>query len=134
MQSIEVIFWVVLALIWLVSGSLIRRRTRKEKETYEQPEEEPVEIFPREEKSEEESIPVGEKILVTLPPVKEREIPETMEVKEEPKPEVKVSPALGPICEKPEIELNDLETLRRWILISEILGPPRAKRYFRKIR
>jgi hypothetical protein len=50
--------------------------------------------------------------------------------------EVKVRPVLEPIpeMEELEIELTDLETVGRGILISEILGPPRAKKPFRRIR
>ena len=151
MEGIEVIFWVVLAVIWLISGSLIRRRSRRERErfqmereAYGKPEEETVEMFPEEEgsevfevfKGEEEVTPVSEELPIILPPVKEPEIAETIEVKEVPEMEVKVRPVLEPIpeMEELEIELRDLETLGQGILISEILGPPRAKKPFRKIR
>jgi len=150
MEGIEVIFWVVLAVIWLISGSLIRRRSRRERErfqmereAYGKPEEETVEMFPEEEgsevfevfKGEEEVTPVSEELPIILPPVKEPEIAETIEVKEVPEMEVKVRPVLEPIpeIEELEIELRDLETLGQGILISEILGPPRAKKPFRKI-
>jgi hypothetical protein len=151
MEGREVIFWIILALIWLISGSLIRRRSRKERErlqgegeAYREPEEETVGMFPEEEgsevfevfKGEEEVTPVSEQLPIILPPVKEPEIAETIEVKEVPEMEVKVPPALEPIpeMEELEIELTDLETVGRGILISEILGPPRAKKPFRKIR
>jgi len=151
MEGIEVIFWVVLAVIWLISGSLIRRRSRRERErfqmereAYGKPEEETVEMFPEEEgsevfevfKGEEEVTPVSEELPIILSPVKEPEIAETIEVKEVPEMEVKVRPVLEPIpeMEELEIELRDLETLGQGILISEILGPPRAKKPFRKIR
>jgi len=151
MEGREVIFWVILALIWLISGSLIRRRSRRERErlqgegeAYREPEEETVEMFPEEEgsevfevfKGEEEVTPVSEQLPIILPPVKEPEIAETIEVKEVPEMEVKVRPVLEPIpeMEELEIELRDLETVGQGILISEILGPPRAKKPFVRIR
>jgi len=151
MEGIEVIFWVVLALVWLISGSLLRKRSRREKErlqeekeAYAEPEEETVEMFPKEELSEvfkvlrgeEKGIPVSEQPPVVLLPVKEPEVTKTIEVKKLPEREIRVPPVFepGPEVEELEIELEDLETLRRGILISEILGPPRAKRPFRKIR
>jgi len=151
MEGIEVIFWVVLALVWLISGSLLRKRSRREKErlqeqeeAYAKPEEETVGMFPEEEisevfevlRGEEKSIPISEQPPVILPPVEEPEVTETMEVKKLPEREVRVSPVLEPSPEEEEleIELEDLETLGRGILISEILGPPRAKKPFRMIR
>jgi len=150
MEGIEVIFWVVLALIWLISGSLLRKRSRREKErlqeegeAYAEPEEETGGMFPEEELSEvfevlrgeEKGIPVSEQPPVILPPVEEPEVTETMEVKKVPEREVRVPPILEPSPEEEEmeIELEDLETLGRGILISEILGPPRAKKPFRRI-
>jgi len=49
--------------------------------------------------------------------------------------EIRIPPIFEPSPEEEEveIELRDLETLGRGILISEILGPPRAKRPFRRI-
>jgi len=151
MEGIEVIFWVILALIWLISGSLIRRRSRKERErlkgeeeVYGKPEEEAAGRVVEEEirevfellEGEEQGIPVSEPPSITLPSVKEPEVVETIEVKEVPVMEFVPPPALPmiPEMEELEIELTDLETLSRGILISEILGPPRAKRPFRKIR
>ncbi len=150
MEGIEVIFWVVLALVWLISGSLLRKRSRREKErlqeqreAYAEPEEETVEMFPEEELSEvfkvlrgeEKGIPVSEQPPIVLPPVEEPEVTETIEVKKLPEREIRVSPVFEPSPEEEEleIELEDLETLGRGILISEILGPPRAKKPFRKI-
>ncbi|MBA7510174.1 hypothetical protein ES705_02149 [subsurface metagenome] len=150
MEGIEVIFWVVLALVWLISGSLLRKRSRREKErlqeeeeAYAEPKEETVGMFPEEELSEvfevlrgeEKSIPVSEQPPIVLPPVEEPEVTETMEVKKLPEREVRVPPVLEPSPEEEEleIELEDLETLGRGILISEILGPPRAKKPFRRI-
>ena len=114
-----------------------------EREAYGKPEEETVEMFPEEEgsevfevfKGEEEVTPVSEELPIILSPVKEPEIAETIEVKEVPEMKVKVRPVLEPIpeMEELEIELRDLETLGQGILISEILGPPRAKKPFRKI-
>jgi len=151
MKGIEVIFWVVLALVWLISGSLLRRRSRREKErlqkegeTYTEPEKETAGMFPEEEVSEvfevlegeEKGIPVSEQPPIILPPVKEPEAVKSVEVREVPEMEVRAVPALppSPEVEELEIELRDLETLGRGILISEILGPPRAKRPFRRIR
>jgi len=151
MEGIEVLFWVVLALVWLISGSLLRKRSRREKErlqeqreAYAEPEEETVEMFPEEELSEvfkvlrgeEKGIPVSEQPPIVLPPVEEPEVTETIEVKKLPEREIRVPPVLEPSPEEEEleIELEDLETLGRGILISEILGPPRAKRPFRRIR
>lgn len=151
MEGIEVIFWVVLALVWLISGSLLRKRSRREKErlqeereAYAEPEEETVEMFPEEELSEvfkvlrgeEKGIPVSEQPPIVLPPVEEPEVTETMEVKKLPEREIRVTPVFEPSSEgeELEIELEDLETLGRGILISEILGPPRAKKPFRRIR
>jgi hypothetical protein len=151
MEGIEVIFWVVLALVWLISGSLLRKRSRREKErlqeqreAYAEPEEETVEMFPEEELSEvfkvlrgeEKGIPVSEQFPIVLPPVEEPEVTETIEVKKLPEREIKVPPVFEPSPEEEEleIELEDLETLGRGILISEILGPPRAKKPFRRIR
>ena len=150
MEGIEVIFWVVLALVWLISGSLLRKRSRREKErlqeqreAYAEPEEETVEMFPEEELSEvfkvlrgeEKGIPVSEQPPIVLPPVEEPEVTETIEVKKLPEREIRVPPVLEPSPEEEEleIELEDLETLGRGILISEILGPPRAKKPFRRI-
>jgi len=151
MKGIEVIFWVVLALVWLISGSLLRKRSRREKErlqeegeTYAEPEEETVEMFPEEELSEvfkvlrgeEKGIPVSEQPSIILPTVEEPEVTVTIEVKKVPEREVRVPPVFepSPEGEELEIELEDLETLGRGILVSEILGPPRAKRPFRRIR
>jgi len=151
MKGIEVIFWVILALIWLISGSLLRKRARrererlhKEEEAYTKPEEETGGMFPEEEvrevfelwKGEEKGISVSEQPPIILPPVEEPEVTETVEVKEVPEVEVRTPPVLepSPEVEEVEIELRDLETLGRGILISEILGPPRAKRPFRRIR
>ena len=151
MEGIEVIFWVVLALIWLISGSLLRKRSRREKErlqeegdAYAEPEEETVGMFPEEEisevfevlRGEEKGIPVSEQPPIILPPVEEPEVTETIEVKKVDEREIKVPPVFEPSSEgeEMEIELEDLETLGRGILISEILGPPRAKRPFRRIR
>jgi hypothetical protein len=150
MEGIEVIFWVILALIWLISGSLIRRRSRKERErlqgegeAYREPEEETMGTVPEEVSEvleslevEEKGVPVSEQLPIILPPVKEPEIAETIEVKEVPEMEVKVRPVLEPIpeMEELEIELTDLETVGQGILISEILGPPRAKKPFVRIR
>jgi hypothetical protein len=151
MEGIEVIFWVILALIWLVSGSLLRRRARREKErlpkegkAYTEPEEETGGTFPEEEVSEvfeilrgeEKGIPVSEQPPIVLPPVEQPEVIETVEVKKVDEREVKVPPLLEPSSEEEEmeIELEDLETLGRGILLSEILGPPRAKKPFRRIR
>jgi hypothetical protein len=150
MEGIEVIFWVVLALIWLISGSLLRKRSRREKErlqeegeAYAEPEEETGGMFPEEELSEvfevlrgeEKGIPVSEQPPVILPPVEEPEVTETMEVKKMDEREIRRPPILEPSPEEEEmeIELEDLETLGRGILISEILGPPRAKKPFRRI-
>lgn len=150
MKGIEVIFWVVLALVWLISGSLLRKRSRREKErlqeqreAYAEPEEETAEMFPEEELSEvfkvlrgeEKGIPVSEQPPIILPPVEEPEVTETIGVKKLPKREIRVPPVLEPSSEveELEIELEDLEALGRGILISEILGPPRAKRPFRRI-
>jgi len=151
MEGIEVLFWVVLALVWLISGSLLRKRSRREKErlqeqreAYAEPEEETVEMFPEEELSEvfkvlrgeEKGIPVSEQPPIVLPPVEEPEVTETIEVKKLPEREIRVPLVLEPSPEEEEleIELEDLEALGRGILISEILGPPRAKRPFRRIR
>lgn len=151
MEGIEVIFWVILALIWLVSGSLIRRRSRKERErlkgeeeVYGKPEEEAAGRVVEEElrevfellEGEEQGIPVSEPPSITLPSVKEPEVVETIEVKEVPEMEFVPRPVLPtiPEMEEPEIELTDLETVGRGILVSEILGPPRAKSPFRRIR
>ena len=151
MEGIEVIFWVVLALVWLISGSLLRKRSRREKErlqeqreAYAEPEEETVEMFPEEELSEvfkvlrgeEKGIPVSEQPPIVLPPVEEPEVTETIKVKKLPEREIRVPPVFEPSSEgeELEIELEDLETLGRGILISEILGPPRAKKPFRRIR
>jgi len=150
MEGIEVIFWVVLALIWLIAGSLLRKRSRREKErlqeegeAYAKPEEETVGMFPEEEVSEvfevlrgeEKGIPVSGQPPVILPPVEEPEVTETPELEKVPEGEVAVPLFLEPSAEAEEleIELEDLETLGRGILISEILGPPRAKRPFRRI-
>ncbi|MFQ5867730.1 MAG: hypothetical protein ACE5IT_07035 [bacterium] len=151
MERIEVVFWVILALIWLISGSLIRRRSRKKRErlqgegeAYREPEEESAGMFPEEEVSEvfevlegeEKGIPVSEQPPIILPPVKEPETTETIELKEAPEMEVRARPVVrpSPEMEELEIELRDLETLGRGILVSEILGPPRAKKPFRRIR
>lgn len=151
MEGIEVIFWVVLALVWLISGSLLRKRSRREKErlqeqeeAYAKPEEETVEMFPEEELSEvfkvlrgeEKGIPVSEQPPIVLPPAEEPEVTETIEVKKLPERAIRVPPVFEPSSEgeELEIELEDLETLGRGILISEILGPPRAKKPFRRIR
>ncbi len=151
MKGIEVIFWVILALIWLISGSLLRKRSRKERErlqgegeAYAEPEEETAGMAPEEEvsevfelwKGEEKGIPVREQPPIVLPPAEEPEVTETIEVKKLPEREIKVPPVFEPSPEEEEleIELEDLETLGRGILISEILGPPRAKKPFRRIR
>lgn len=151
MKGIEVIFWVVLALIWLISGSLLRKRSRKERErlqgeeeAYAKPEEETAGMFPEEEisevfevlRGEEKGIPVSEQPPIVLPPAEEPEVTETIEVKKLPEREIKVPPVFEPSPEEEELEikLEDLETLGRGILISEILGPPRAKKPFRRIR
>lgn len=151
MEGIEVIFWVVLALVWLISGSLLRKRSRREKErlqeqeeAYAKPEEETVEMFPEEEisevfkvlRGEEKGIPVSEQPSIVLPQVEEPEVTETIEVKKLPEREIRVPPVFEPSSEveELEIELEDLETLGWGILISEILGPPRAKKPFRRIR
>ena len=150
MEGIEVIFWVILALIWLISASLMRRRSRRERErlqgegeAYRKPEEETERMFPEEEVSEvfevlegrEKGIPVSEQPPIILPPMKEPEAVKGVEIKEVPEIEVKARPVLepSPEMEELEIELKDLETLGRGILISEILGPPRAKKPFRRI-
>ncbi len=151
MKGIEVIFWVVLALIWLISASLMRKRSRREKErlqeegeAYAEPDKETVGMFPEEEVSEvfevlegeEKGIPVSEQPPIILPPVKEPEAVKSVEVREVPEMEVRMRPVLepSPEVEELEIELEDLETLGWGILLSEILGPPRAKRPFRRIR
>lgn len=151
MEGIEVIFWVVLALVWLISGSLLRKRSRREKErlqeqreAYAEPEEETVEMFPEEELSEvfkvlrgeEKGIPVSEQPPIILPPVEEPEVTETIEVRKLPEREIRIPLVFEPSSEgeEEEIELEDLETLRRGILISEILGPPRVRKPFRRIR
>jgi len=150
MERIEVIFWVILAVIWLISGSLIRRRSRKERErfkgeeeAYGKPEEEAAgtavgqevsEVFEVLE-SEEKVVPVSEQPLIILPSA-EKEIIEPVEVKEVPKIEL-VAPTILPIIpemEELEVELTDLETVQRGIIISEILTPPRARKPFRRIR
>jgi len=150
MEGIEVIFWVILALIWLISGSLIRRRSRRERErireegeVYAKPEEELGRVAEEEVREifeilerEEQGIPVSEPPSITLPSVKEPEVVETIEGKEVPVMEFVPPPALPmiPEMEELEIELTDVETLSRGILISEILGPPRAKKPFVRIR
>jgi len=151
MEGIEVIFWVILALIWLISGSLLRKRARRERErkqkegaTYSEPEEKKEGVFAEEEvrevfefwKGEEKTIPVSEQPPIILPTVEEPEDSETIEVKELPKREITAPPVLepGPEAEEVKIELEDLETLGQGILLSEILGPPRAKKPFRRIR
>lgn len=151
MEGIEVIFWVILALIWLISGSLLRKRSRRERDrlqkqgaAYTEPEEKKEGVFAEEEvrevfellKGEEETIPVSEQPPIVLPPVEEPEVTETVEVKKLPERGVKVPPVLepSPEGERPEIELEDLETLGQGILLAEILGPPRAKRPFGRIR
>jgi len=151
MEGIEVIFWVILALIWLISGSLLRKRSRRERErlqkegeVYTEPEQETGGMFPEEEvseifevlKSEEKTIPISKKPPIVLPPVEEPEVTETIEVKKVDEREVRIPPIFEPSSEGEEMEigLEDLETLGRGILISEILGPPRAKRPFRRIR
>ncbi|MFB0526400.1 MAG: hypothetical protein ACETVO_02885 [bacterium] len=151
MEGIEVIFWVILALIWLISGSLLRKRARREKErlqkereAYAEPEEETVRMFPEEEvrkvfevlQGEGKSIPASEQPPIILPAVEEPELFEPIEGEEVPKIEFVARPVVPtiPEMEELEIELRDLETLGRGILLSEILGPPRAKRPFRRIR
>lgn len=150
MERIEVIFWVILAVIWLISGSLIRRRSRKERErlkgeeeVYGKPEEKTAGPAAGEEVSEvfevlegeEEAVPVSEQPPIILPSTEE-EIIEPIEVKEVPKIEL-VAPTILPMIpeiEELEMELTDLETVRRGIIVSEILGPPRARKPFRRIR
>ncbi|NIM03046.1 hypothetical protein GTN66_02700 [bacterium] len=151
MEGIEVIFWVILALIWLISGSLLRKRARRERErvqkkgaAYTEPEEEKTGISPEEELrqvfglwgGEERTIPVSEQPPIVLPPVEEPEATRTVEAEELPQREITAPPVLEPSPEEEEllIELDDLETLGQGILLSEILGPPRAKRPFRRIR
>ncbi|NIM03357.1 hypothetical protein GTN66_04305 [bacterium] len=151
MEGIEVIFWVVLALIWLISGSLLRKRSRRERErlqkgkaAYGEPEEKKEEVFAEEEvrsvfelwKREEETIPVSEQPPIVLPPVEEPQLFEPIEGKEVPRIEFMERPVLptSPEEEELKIELDDLETLGQGILLAEILGPPRAKRPFRRIR
>ncbi|MFB0527785.1 MAG: hypothetical protein ACETVT_02780 [bacterium] len=151
MEGIEVIFWVILALIWLISGSLLRKRARREKErlpkegeAYAEPEEETGGMFPEEEvrkvfevlQGEGESIPASEQPPIVMPRVEEPELFEPIEGEEVPKIEFVARPVVPtiPEMEELEIELRDLETLGRGILLSEILGPPRAKRPFRRIR
>lgn len=99
------------------------------------PEEEVSEVFEVLE-GEEKGIPVSEQPPIILPPVKEPETTETIELKEAPEMEVRARPVVrpSPEMEELEIELRDLETLGRGILVSEILGPPRAKKPFRRIR
>jgi len=150
MEGIEVIFWVILALIWLISGSLLRRRSRRERErvqaegeVYGKPEEELGTVAEEEVREvfeilegEEKGIPVTEQRPIFLPSSEQLEIIEHVEGKEMPKMEFvprAVMPTI-PEIEELEIELTDLETVGRGILVAEILGPPRAKRPFRRIR
>ena len=138
MEGIEVIFWIILALIWLISGSLLRKRARRERERmhkegegYTKPEEGTEGMFPEEEVREVFELPP-----IILPPVKEPEVTETPELEKVPEGEVAVPLFVEPIPEgeELEIELKDLETLGQGILLSEILGPPRSKKPFRGIR
>lgn len=138
MEGIEVIFWVILALIWLISGSLLRKRARRERErvqkegaAYTEPGEEKTGMSPEEEVREVFELPP-----IILPPVEEPQLFEPIEGKEVPIIEFIERPVLpaSPEEEELEIELEDLETLGQGILLSEILGPPRAKRPFRRIR
>jgi len=136
MEGIEVIFWVILAIIWLISASLLRRRSQRERgriqtegEAYTAPEAGPTEIVEEEK--------VGEaQLSITFPTVKEGEVVEIPEPEKLPEIEAIVPPFadIRPEVKKPEIELVDLETVGRGIVISEILGPPRAKKPFRRIR
>jgi hypothetical protein len=151
MKGIEVIFWVILALIWLISGSLLRKRARRERErlhkegeAYTKPEEGTGGMFVEEEvrevfelwKGEEKTVPVSEQPPIVLSPVKEPEVTETPELEKVPEGEVAVPLFLepSPEAEELEIELKDLGTLGQGILLSEILGPPRSKKPFRGIR
>jgi len=151
MEGIEVIFWVILALIWLISGSLLRKRARREREglhkegkAYTKPEEETGGMFPEEEvrevfelwKGEEKTVPVSEQPPIVLPAVEEPQLFEPIEGEEVPKIEFVARPVLPTTAEEEEleIELKDLETLGQGILLSEILGPPRSKKPFRGIR
>jgi len=151
MEGIEVIFWVVLAIIWLISASVLRRRSQRERgriqaegEAYTEPEAEPMETVEEEEASEawegmegeEKVVTISEETSIIVPAVKKIEVAETPESEELPEVEAELPPLVDirPDVEKLEIELVDLETLGRGILISEILGPPRAKKPFRRIR
>jgi len=136
MEGIEVIFWVILAIIWLISASLLRRRSQRERgriqaegEAYTAPEAGPTEIVEEEKAGEAQ-------LSITFPTVKEGEIVEIPEPQKLLEVEAKVPPFadIRPEVKKPEIELVDLETVGRGIVISEILGPPRAKKPFRRIR
>jgi len=150
MEGIEVIFWVILAIIWLISASLLRRRSQREREriqaegeAYTEPEAEPMEMAREEEASEAWEGMEGEERVVTMskeppiivPAVKEIKVTETPESEKLPEVEAKAPPFadIRPEVKKPEIELVDLETVGRGILISEILGPPRVKKPFRRI-
>ncbi|MBA7555526.1 hypothetical protein ES705_48192 [subsurface metagenome] len=99
------------------------------------PEEELSEVF-KVLRGEEKGVPVSEQPHIILPPVEEPEVTETVEVRKLPEREIRIPPVFepSPEGEEMEIELEDLETLRRGILISEILGPPRAKKPFRRVR
>jgi len=151
MEGIEVIFWVVLAIIWLISASVLRRRSQRERgriqaegEAYTEPEAEPMETVEEEEASEawegmegeEKVVTISEETSIIVPAVKKIEVAETPESEELLEVEAKAPPLVDirPDVKKLEIELVDLETLGRGILISEILGPPRAKKPFRRIR
>ncbi len=151
MEGIEIIFWIILALIWLISGSLIRKRARRERERLHRegeantkPEEGTGGMFPEEEvrevfelwKGEEKTVPVSEQPPIILPAVEEPEVTETAEVEKVPEREIAMPLFLepSPEAEELEIELKDLETLGQGILLSEILGPPRSKKPFRRIR
>jgi len=151
MEGIEVIFWLVLAIIWMVSASLLRRRSQKERERipeegefYTEPEAEPMEMAREEEtgeaweriEGEEKVVTMSEEPPIIVPAVKKIEVAEIPELEESPEVQAEVPPlvATRPEVKELEIELLDWETLGRGILVSEILGPPRAKKPFRRIR
>jgi len=151
MEGIEVIFWVVLAIIWLISASVLRRRSQRERgriqaegEAYTAPEAEPMEMVEEEEageawegmEDEEKVVAISQEPSIVVPAIKEAEIVDMPELEKFPEVEAKVRRVLKirPQAKELEIELVDLETLGRGILVSEILGPPRAKKPFRRIR
>ncbi|MFB0526871.1 MAG: hypothetical protein ACETVO_05325, partial [bacterium] len=120
MEGIEVIFWVILALIWLISGSLLRKRARREKErlqkegeAYAEPEEETGGMFPEEEvrkvfevlQGEGKSIPASEQPPIILPPVEEPELFEPIGGEEVPKIEFVARPVVPTIPEVEELEI-----------------------------